>query len=400
MEMEQYLLEKFSKNLADNPTVHWHNRFSKPKDLIKQLIASSPSSGNDAAIREKLYRLNNLFAECRMLSYSCRFLPDLPALYNIKTNLDEIKEELTKRLKDGADVNGTAGSPTEHSQAGQSDEWETLRETTKYVDASKVHGFEAEVMSLLKLLVYQRGDEGDVFKAIGVVGKEGIGKTTLCQMFLNRPEVKKYFQPRIWVFMGGLPQEERDKRVRIVEQTLDCLGLEEEIVKSFSTSNDLQLQMLIHALHLQLIRKRYLIVFDAVDDAVGEADDWYGLLNPPTIDNEGKLKADRLANGLPKGYGGTVIVTSRYEKAARKMVGREENLHRMGPLPDKGNCWKIFKEEVEKDGVDLNVPNEDDLKREVIQKSAGVPLAAKILGQILYEHEKNKSKSNDQRQQS
>ncbi|GLT45942.1 hypothetical protein SLA2020_197360 [Shorea laevis] len=120
--MERFLLEKFSKNLADNQTVLLHNQFSKLKGLIEQLIPSSPSPENDAAIREKLYRLNNLFAEYRMLSYSCNFLPDLPALYNINTNLNKIKEELTERLKDGVNVNETPGSPAKHGRAGQSDE--------------------------------------------------------------------------------------------------------------------------------------------------------------------------------------------------------------------------------------------------------------------------------------
>ncbi|GLT83073.1 hypothetical protein SLE2022_013850 [Rubroshorea leprosula] len=106
MEMERYLLETFSKNLTDNQTVLLHNHFSKLKGFIEQVIPSSPSPEN-AAIREKLYRLNNLFAECRMLSYSCNFLPDLPALYNIKTNLNKIKEELTDRLKDAVNVNET-----------------------------------------------------------------------------------------------------------------------------------------------------------------------------------------------------------------------------------------------------------------------------------------------------
>jgi hypothetical protein len=89
---------------------------------------------------------------------------------------------------------------------------------------------------------------------------------------------------------------------------------------------------------------------------------------------------------LPKGYGGTVIVTSRNKDLAKKMVG-EENVHPVLPLADKEKCWLIFKDAVEQDGTLFNPPNVEleDLKKEIIRKCSGLPLAARVLGEIMKE---------------
>ncbi|KAA8519905.1 hypothetical protein F0562_014185 [Nyssa sinensis] len=87
--------------------------------------------------------------------------------------------------------------------------------------------------------------------------------------------------------------------------------------------------------------------------------------------------------GLPKGHGGTVIVTSRSEEVAKNMVG-EENLIRLRPVRDQESCWLIFKDTVEKDGTQF--PSDlKYLQAEIVKKCAGLPLAAKMMGQIKHE---------------
>ena len=176
---------------------------------------------------------------------------DQLTLGKIRRKLNEITVELRGWVPNGvttAQLNGQV-SPSDARQVAQ---W-----STRVVDASMVRGFDNEVTLLDKLVLRQGSD--DQFKAIGIVGKAGVGKTTLCQVIFNKPEVQKYFLPRIWVCTSRKPNEDNDTRVAIVKRMLDCLGVDEEIIDK--VHEDHSLKGLLYALHHQLYRKRYLIVW-------------------------------------------------------------------------------------------------------------------------------------------
>ncbi len=104
---------------------------------------------------------------------------------------------------------------------------------------------------------------------------------------------------------------------------------------------------------------------------------------------------DSIAYGLPKGCGGAVIVTSRNEEFAENMVG-EENLRCLLPRTDPESFWLIFKDAVEqgtdeKDRIPFNPSNAQDLKKQILQKCDGHPLAAKMLGEIMREQLQNEA---------
>ena len=189
--------------------------------------------------------------------------------------------------------------------------------------------------------------------------------------------------------MSIKPDEDQGTRVPIVKRMLEYLGVDEEIIEK--VHNQHNLKGLLHALHLELVGKRYLIVFDDARDT----DTFYEELNS-SLTRDGNW--DSLAYGLPKGCGGAVIVTSRNEELAKNMVG-EENLRSLLPSTDPESFWLIFKDAVEqgtdeKERKQFNPSNAQDLKKQILQKCDGLPLAAKMLGEIMRKELQNEANGN------
>lgn len=383
-EIEQFLMEKFSDGLdgkeKSSSKVPLHSQFQDLKGLIQKKLGPSISADALKILREKLYYLNKVLTECQLLSkkHGLYSSDELLFLYHTKRSLNRMIRELHETRDVTAPSNDTTVTIDSDQKGAASlpKDTETFQWSSRYVDASKVHGFHNEVMSVEKMLL-QRGTDGR-FKAIGIVGMGGIGKTTLAQLIFNKQEVNNYFCPRIWVCMPKQlnAEEDTNTRIEIVKRMLIDLGVEEEIIESVSQGKGLP--GLLFALYLQLRGKRYLIVFDGV----WNADKWYQNLES-WLTQEDKW-GDHLAYGLPKGYGGTIIVTSMIEEVAKKMVG-EKNIYRLLPLSDPEACWSIFRDSVERDGKTFNPPNLENFKEEIRKKCAGLPLAAKIMGQIMYE---------------
>ncbi|KAF3967442.1 hypothetical protein ACB098_05G194700 [Castanea mollissima] len=384
-EIDQYLKEQFCNGLKvgeSGSKLPLHTHFEEIRKLLEQIFQSSwlaetdGDSSNREKVREKLYYLNNVLTECQMLSWR-----DQLTVCKIRRKLNDTTVELREWVQKGT----TAAQP--NGEVSSSYERQVTQWSTRVVDASRVHGFDNEVTLLEKLVLRQESD--DQFKAIGIVGKAGVGKTTLCQVIFNKPEVQKYFLPRIWVCMSRKPNEDNDTRVAIVKRMLDGLGVDEEIINK--VHKDHSLKGLLYALHQQLYRKRYLIVLDdASDNDAGDTRAFYGKLDS-LLTRDGEW--DCLAYGLPKGYGGVVIVTSRNEELAKNMVG-EENLLRLLPRSDPESFWKIFKDAVEKgtDKDSTRLPfkpsNVEDLKKQILQKCDGFPITAKMLGEIMHDQVK------------
>ncbi|XP_039169159.1 probable disease resistance protein At4g19060 [Eucalyptus grandis] len=339
--------------LHNGPRVRFYRRFTELESLLDKIKASESPARK--SIKEELYCLNNVLEECQVLARKKRLsLPTIlsPSKFQISRTLDKIKHQIDQSI---ANSQETCILPQN---------LEASRGSSTWVDLSRVRGFDSEVVNLETKLL-RPGKPSDSSQAIAIIGTSGIGKTTLAQLVYNKQEVKAHFLPRIWVSLSPQPNEAENTSEAIAKKLLTRLGVETDIISSIDSHG---LRGLLYALHLQLLGKRYLIVLDDVRDT----NPWHNVWDE-----------------LPKGNGGSVVITSRTEKVANTMDG-EDNVIRLQPLTNPESCWCIFRDEVEKDGEKLNDDEIRKLKPAVTKKSAGLPLAAKVTGEIFYEKRKAK----------
>ncbi|RCU61436.1 hypothetical protein SETIT_J001800v2 [Setaria italica] len=94
--------------------------------------------------------------------------------------------------------------------------------TTSYVDESRIYGWDKEANELAEALVAP--DDGEsLFRAAGIAGVHGSGKTALAQKVFVHDKAKDNFAIRLWVCVG--PPDSED-RFGLLYRMLDNLGLD------------------------------------------------------------------------------------------------------------------------------------------------------------------------------
>ncbi|KAM3702305.1 hypothetical protein ACJW31_04G015900 [Castanea mollissima] len=234
------------------------------------------------------------------------------------------------------------------------------RETNSFIDNSEVVGREDHVSEIVELVTNSTSEKLSV---IPIVGMAGLGKTTLAKLVYNHELVESHFNKKIWVCVS----DDFDEK-NILRGILESL-----------TGNSCQSEKneaLLKKIKEQLESGRYLLVLDDV---------W----------SEDSLKWESLRScllGITSNIGNNIIVTTRSEKV--EMVAAI-----MGTTPFKCNlkklsddeCWSIIKKKVSFNEGVLLTPDLEAIGRDIAKKCGGVPLAAKVLGGMMY-CEKEKSK--------
>ncbi|RVX04570.1 putative disease resistance RPP13-like protein 1 [Vitis vinifera] len=189
------------------------------------------------------------------------------------------------------------------------------------VDESGVYGRGGSKEEIIEFLLCDN-QRGNEACVISIVGMGGLGKTTLSQLVYNDERVDTHFDLKSW--------DPNLLQVRLKES---------------------------------LNGKKFLLVLDDV---------W----------NENYNNWDLLHTPLKAGFKGSkIIVTTRSEKVA--LIMRATRIHHLGQLPFE-DCWSIFAKHAFGSGDSSLHPKLEAIGKEIVGKCNGSPLAAKILGGILY----------------
>ncbi|XP_078153700.1 putative disease resistance RPP13-like protein 1 [Carex rostrata] len=217
--------------------------------------------------------------------------------------------------------------------------------TSHIVDEASVFGRDAEKKEVIDFLLCEKEKP---FSVISIIGKGGLGKTTIAQLVYKDERVTRYFDLNGWV--GDT--EEFDVRI-LIKRTIE----------SFSNTNCglSELSQLQEKLAKTVKGKTILLV---LDDVWNENHNLWKLFRVP-------FKVARVVR---------ILVTTRNKKVAKVM--QTTTFFNPSKLSEY-SCWHLF-QHYAFSGTSYTMPiHLVDMGREITRKCGGLPLAVKSIASLL-----------------
>ncbi|CDP22268.1 unnamed protein product, partial [Coffea canephora] len=195
-----------------------------------------------------------------------------------------------------------------------------------------------------------------VLSVIPITGPGGLGKTTLAKSVYNNPKIDGHFGQKIWVCVAK-------EHIKIIELfKLILVQLTQDEVKVDDR------EVIVKKIGEKLKGQRYFLVLDDVwDHDQGLWDDYFNTLM-----------------GLNETKGSWCLLTTRRVPVADVVsthLKMNSGPYFLGKL-SCDECWSIIKGKVMSAGEE--VPEElEALKKQILGRCDGLPLAAKLIGSLL-----------------
>ncbi|KAL6138821.1 hypothetical protein ACLB2K_064100 [Fragaria x ananassa] len=261
----------------------------------------------------------------------------------INTALDELNKKATAI---GLVARPSLDATTSHGISIDRETYSILKQ-----DENNIIGRDTVVADTVQALIKANHNQESDLSVLAIVGMGGLGKTTLAKSIYHESEISGHFEKKIWICVST-PFEVRS----ILRGILEALKPENAAVQAIDA--------ICNILKEELKGKRYLLILDDVWNE--DAQKWNDLMS--------------CLLRITDAQGSSIIVTTRSDKVA-KMV---ETLPRcdLRKLSDD-ECWLILKDKAIPVGSMPILEDQARIGKEIAKKCGGVPLAAKVLGNIM-----------------
>ncbi|KAJ4715185.1 NBS-LRR disease resistance protein [Melia azedarach] len=301
-------------------------------DFCTQLKLNEMTSGSKMAKEVRIF-----FSKSNQIAYSLKMGHKIKA---IRERLDDIKNDkqfLLFKHDNGKGVNYYNRSEREQTHSFECEE--------------NVIGRDDDKNAVVQLLLDSNDHADHNISVVSIVGIGGVGKTTLAQSIYNVEKVKTHFQLSMWVCVSD------DFSLKTVVEMILKSAMGKEIEK-------LEMDGLQKQLREQIDGKTYFLVLDDVWNE--NLDKWL------------KLKT-LLKNGAT---GSKILVTTRSERVANIMSKAPLIYVLRGLIEDKS--WSLFTKIAFEQGEEPKDSRLVGIGKDIVAKCAGVPLAIRTIGRLLY----------------
>ncbi|KAG1365015.1 putative disease resistance protein RGA3 [Cocos nucifera] len=219
--------------------------------------------------------------------------------------------------------------------------------TSHMVEESSIYGREHNKQKVIDLLFSEGMKNG--ISVIPIVGKGGLGKTTIAQLVYNDSKVKECFDLTGWV---------------CVSDDFNVTKLTKDIIESITQQSCVHtlLSILQNTLEAKVKGKKVLLV---LDDVWNEQRSLWESLRRPFVLGAGTVR---------------IIVTCRNDSVAKIM----QTVHPHHPsYLSEDKSWSLFKHYAF-GGQDSEEQSQlADVGKQIVRKCSGLPLAVKTIGSLL-----------------
>ncbi|KAJ1695078.1 hypothetical protein LUZ63_011776 [Rhynchospora breviuscula] len=360
------VIEKLSSNLWKDMSMSWSldKECNKTKDMLTIISmiledAEKKSITNDlirhwlSKFQDVAYDIDDLLGDLeieeRRRSKGKSLIRTVQDFVSLDNNQLKFRYKMVKKIKK---INKILDKIVEEKRDFQLVEGNILieensitRETFSAI-TDEVYGREEEKVEIINVLINCKNDEK--LSILPIVGMGGVGKTTLAKTVCNDEEIIKHFKPIVWVHAPmnfGLSQ--------ILDKMIECISGKKCDV-SYIEAQQKKLQSMLSG-------TKFLVILDDV---------W----------NEDATKWEDLNIILTCGVEGSKVLVTTRSGGVANIMGTYDPC-RVDRLRFQ-DCWTLFEKMAFKHVNEEEKEYLVNIGKEIAKKCEGLPLAAKLLGNL------------------